>query len=168
MLLCKFATFQHVNCLDRKRAKNVLQKLLLNTTTKQILPVNIIQLCAWQTKKVQRSLITTWTHLKYMWSTCPKNYISLLGFSKWIAYSKMVVLPKNNRTIIYHLKRKNWVTRKLPYSPGAFLSFLITLEIKSEFQTETLGTKFRIGSSTSKESRYNSCVVTRKRTQSLS
>ena len=40
--------------------------------------------------------------------------------------------------------------------PRPFLSFLMTLEIRSESQTDTLGTVLAIGSSTSNESRYNS------------
>ena len=53
-------------------------------------------------------------------------------------------------------------TRSLPYSPGPFLSFFTTLAIRSEFQTDTLGSKLGIGSSTSSESRYNSCMQEKK------
>ena len=49
----------------------------------------------------------------------------------------------------------NELARSLSYWPGPFLSFFTSFAIRSEFQTEILGLKLVIGSSTFSESRYN-------------
>ena len=87
-------------------------------------------------------------------SVLPDNCLASCLTSIWPPYKIERKLKWLNDRVLHKHKRK--LTCNLPNSPRPFLSFLMTLEIRSESQTDTLGTVLAIGSSTSNESRYNS------------
>ena len=100
-------------------------------------------------------------------SVLPRSYLascltSIWPQNKWGLNIWRKLKWLNDRVLHKH-KRK--LTRNLPNSPRPLLSFSMTLEIRSELQTDTLGTVFAVGSSTSNESRYSNCMRQNKKTK---